>query len=145
MGRWNAKWEVGSHEVRMLAMLLLAAGMSVAPQQQRARTARFLPRGLDQRVALLEAKELLQSQQLWSMQARLPPEALKALEDVQLHLARDQEQEDRVRALNAEVQMLSQRLATLELLLRGGALPESTVIPVAPQPPKPEMKKRKKR
>jgi hypothetical protein len=111
----------------MLALLLLAAGMSVAAP----RTARQYPRSVDQRVALLEAKELLQSQQLWSLQARLPPDALRALEDVQLHLARDQEQDERVRALTAEVQMLSQRLASLEMMLRG-SLPEGTVIPVAP-------------
>ena len=128
----------------MLAQLLLAAGMTVAPQQQRPRTARPLPRSIDQRVALLEAKGILMSQQLWAMQARLPPEALKALEDVQLHLARDQEQEDRVRALTAELQLLSQRLATLELLLRGGSLLESSVIPVAP-PPQPKAKKKGKK
>jgi hypothetical protein len=129
----------------MILTLLLAAGMSVVPQQQRARLARTLPRTVDQRVALLEAKEILQSQQIWALQSRMPPEALKALEDVQLHLARDQEQDDRVRVLTAEVQMLSQRLATLELMVRGGALPESTVIPVAPTQTKVEKAKARKR
>ena len=112
----------------MFALLLLAAGMSVATP----RHARALPRALDQRVALLEAKEILQSQQLWVVQARLTPEALKALDDVQLHLLRDAEQEDRVRALTAEVSSLSQRLASLELFIQG-RIPEGNMIPVAPQ------------
>ena len=119
----------------MFALLLVAAGMSVATP----RHARPLPRVLDQRVALLEAKEILQSQQIWGLQARLTPEALKALDDVQIHLLRDAEQEDRVRALTAEVGSLSQRLATLELLLQG-RIPEGNLIPVAPQTPAPAEK-----
>src|SRR5438105_11775060 len=99
MQRWIPKWEVGSHpRWLMFAVMLLAAGMSAAPAP---RTHRYYSRTLDQRVALLEAKELLQSHQLWGLQARLPPDALRALEDVQLHLMKDQEQDDRVRALTA--------------------------------------------
>ena len=127
----------------MLAFLLFAAALSVAPTQ-RPRVRRQTPRTVDQRVALLEAKEILQGQQLWSVQARLQPEALRALEDVQLHLARDAEQEDRVRILTAEVQSLSQRLASLELILRGGQQPESTVIPVAPAAEAKAAKKKKR-
>jgi hypothetical protein len=120
----------------MFTLLLLAAGMSVATP----RHARPLPRALDQRVALLEAKEILQSQQIWGVQARLTPEALKALDDVQIHLLRDAEQDDRVRALTAELTSLSQRLATLELLL-SGRIPEGNMIPVAPQTPAPQKAK----
>ena len=128
----------------MLAILLLAAGLSVAPAQ-RPRVKRQLPHTLDQRVALLEAKEILQSQQLWSVQSRWSPEALKSLDDVSLHLARDQEQDERVRVLTAEVQAMSQRLASLELLLRGGVPSESTMIPVAPEPKAPKAKKKAKK
>ena len=111
----------------MLAVLLLAAGMSLASP----RTHRHYPRSVDQRVALLEAKELLQSQQLWMLQAHLPRETLRALDDVQLHLRQDAEQEERVRQLTSEVQSLHQRLASLEMIVRG-SLPEGNVIPVAP-------------
>lgn len=122
-------------EVTMFALLLLAAGMSVGTP----RSLRATPR-LDQRVALLEAKEILQSHQLWGLQAHLSADALKALDDVQLHLLKDAEQEDRVRALTAEVTSLSQRMATLELLLQG-RLPEGNMIPVAPQLQTPVKKK----
>ena len=129
----------------MLAILLLAAGLSVAPAQ-RPRMKRQVPHTLDQRVALLEAKEILQSQQLWSVQSRWSPEALRSLDDVSLHLARDQEQDERVRVLTAEVQAMSQRLASLELVLRGGVPGEaSTMIPVAPEPKAKGKKKNKKR
>jgi len=127
----------------MLAKLLLAAGVSVASPLQRARSPRPPPRTVDQRVALLEAKDILMSQQLWFLQTRLPPEALKALDDVQLHMLRDQDQEDRVRVLTAEVALLSQRLATLELLLRGGAANESSVIPVVPAKAEGPMKRKR--
>ena len=128
----------------MLGLLLLAAGLSIAPAQ-RPRVKRQIPHTLDQRVALLEAKEILQSQQLWSVQSRWSPEALKSLEDVSLHLARDQEQDERVRMLTAEVQSMSQRLASLELLLRGGVPVESAMIPVAPGGAEPRAVKAKKK
>jgi hypothetical protein len=130
----------------MLALLLLAAGMSVAPS---ARTPRTYPRSVESRVALLEAKEMLQSQQLWHLQAELPPELTRALQDVQLHLKQDADQDERVRELTGEVQSLQARLATLEMIVRG-AVPEGNVIPVAPeqttkvQAKKPAKKKRKR-
>ncbi len=128
----------------MLAVLLLAAGMSVASP----RAHRMYPRSVDQRVALLEAKELLQSQQLWMLQAHLPPETMRALEDVQLHLRQDAEQDDRVRALSTEVQSLQARLASLELIVRG-SMPEGNTILVAPTQqiavPKKSSRKHKKR
>jgi hypothetical protein len=129
----------------MLGMMLIAAGMSVAPSP---RTHRWMPRSLDQRVALLEAKELLESQQLWHLQAQMPPEAMRALEDLQLHLKQDQEQDERVHQLEAQLQTLQQRLAQIELLVRG-ALPEGNAILVAPaqemSAPKKAAKKRKKK
>jgi hypothetical protein len=128
----------------MLAVLLLAAGMSVASP----RAHRQYPRSVDQRVALLEAKELLNSQQIWMLQAHLPPETIRALEDVQLHLRQDAEQEEHVRALTAEVQALQARLASLEMIVRG-SMPEGNVIPVAPtqqiEPPKKTKATRKRK
>jgi hypothetical protein len=80
------------------------------------------------------------------LQAHLPPETIRALDDVQLHLRQDAEQEEHVRALTAEVQSLQARLASLEMIVRG-SLPEGNVIPVAPtqqmEPPKKATRKRK--
>jgi len=141
-----------TREYIVLAALLLAAGLSSLTPARGARPQPFS--AIDRRITLLEAKEILQSKQIWTLYARLQPEALKALEDVHGHLVRDQEQEERVRVLTAEVQSLSQRVASLELLLRG-SIPEGNLIPVAPTvqepapPPKPKPsaknKKRKRR
>ena len=115
--------------------------MSIASS---ARTHRQFPRTLDARVALLEAKEMLESQQLWHLQARMPPEALRALDDLQLHLRQDAEQEERVRSLSTEVQTLQQRLAALEMIVRG-SMPEGNAILVAPTQQLPVPKKSKKK
>jgi hypothetical protein len=108
-------------------VLLLAAGIAAAHH----------PPSVEGRVALLEARQMLDSQQIWTLRAELPPEALKALNDVQLHLQHDQEQEDRVRELSDTVQQLQQRLAALELALADKGAVESTRIPVAPMQMKP--------
>jgi hypothetical protein len=107
----------------MLALLLVAG------------IAAHHPPTMEGRVALLEARQMLDAQQIWNLRSELPPEALKALSDVQLHVLHDQEQDDKVRELTATVQDLQQRLAALELVLtdradKSGA--ESTRIPVAP-------------
>jgi hypothetical protein len=102
--------------------LLLAAGL-IAPHH---------PPTVEGRVSLLEARQMLDSQQIWTLRSQLPPEALKAIGDLQLHVQHDQEQEDKVRELSETVQRLQQRLAALELALADRAPVESTRIPVAP-------------
>ena len=87
---------------------------------------------------------MLESQQLWHLQARMPPEALRALDDLQLHLRQDAEQEERVRSLSTEVQTLQQRLAALEMIVRG-SMPEGNAILVAPTQQLPVPKKSKKK
>lgn len=100
---------------------LLAAGL----------VAQKTPSTVEGRVYLLEAKQMLESQQLWSLRNLLPPEALRTLGDLQLHLQHDQEQDDKVRELTAAVDTLQQRLAALELMLPSKA-PVEGRIPVAP-------------
>jgi len=103
--------------------LLLAAGL-IAPHH---------PPTVEGRVSLLEARQMLDSQQIWTLRSQLPPEALKAIGDLQLHVQHDQEQEDKVRELSETVQRLQQRLAALELALADRMPVESsTRIPVAP-------------
>jgi hypothetical protein len=92
---------------------------------------RPLPATIDGRIALLEARQMLESQQVWTLRSELPPEALRTINDVQLHVQHDQEQEDKVRDLTSAVSMLEQRLATLELALQEKAAVEGR-IPVAP-------------
>jgi len=91
----------------MLALLLAAGAALAHPVARPAQPAR----SIDQRVALLEARQLLESQALWGLQAAMPGDALKALSDLDLHLARDQEQEERVKLLQGQVQLLESRLA----------------------------------
>jgi hypothetical protein len=100
---------------------LLAAGL----------VAQKTPSTVEGRVYLLEARQLLDSQQLWNLRSQLPPEALRVLGDLQLHLQHDQEQDDKVRELTATVDTLQQRLAALELMLPPKA-PVEGRIPVAP-------------
>ena len=109
-------------------LFLLAAGIIAAHH----------PPSVEGRVALLEARQMLDSQQIWTLRSELPPEALKAISDVQLHVQHDQEQEDRVRELTETVQALQQRLAALELALADRPPVESsTRIPVAPMQVRP--------
>jgi hypothetical protein len=91
----------------MLAALLVAAGFSAASAAP--------ARSLDQRVSLLEARQLLESQSLWSLQAALHPEALKAVADVELHVAQDRERDEALRAMTERVFLLERRLQALEL------------------------------
>ena len=125
----------------MLVALLLAAA------------AQRLPTSIEGRIALLEARQMLEAQQVWALKAELPPEVIKALSDVELHVQHDIEQEDRIRDLIQTVSQLQQRLANLELLLQQTAAVESTRIPVAARmqvqalevPAKPALRKQPKR
>jgi len=113
-----------------MLLLLLAASVVAAHH----------PPSVEGRLSLLEARQMLDSQQIWTLRSELPPEALKALGDVQLHVQHDQEQEDKVRELTETVQQLQQRLIALELVLAGQAdkaAVESTRIAVAPMQLKP--------
>ena len=109
-------------EVPVLALLLIA-GISAAHRP---------PSSMEGRVSLLEARQMLESQQVWALRAELPPEAIKVISDLQLHVQHDQEQEDRVRDLGQTVQLLQQRLAALELVLADRGTAEGARIPVAP-------------
>jgi hypothetical protein len=106
---------------------------------------------MEGRVALLEARQMLEAQQVWALKAELPPEVLKALSDVELHVQHDIEQEDRIRDLSQTVAQLQQRLASLELLLADRTSVESTTrIPVMQMQPlevpaKPSPRKAEKR
>ena len=130
----------------MLALLLAASAALAHPAPHAA-----LPnRSVDQRLALMEARQMLESQALWGLQATMPADALKAISNIDLHMARDQEQEERVRALQSQVQLLEQRLASIEVALQDrtlgeqapvrvtppamGALPASQAMPVVSQP-----------
>lgn len=86
---------------------------------------------LESRLSLLEARQMLEAQQVWSLRADLPPEAVKVLDDVALHVQHDQEQDEKVQELTQTVRQLEQRLAALELLLQD-RVAEGTRIPVAP-------------
>jgi hypothetical protein len=105
----------------MLA-ILLAAGVGLVHH----------PTTVEGRISLLEARQMLESQQVWQLRAELPSEALKTISDVQLHVQHDQEQEDKVRDLTQTVQLLEHRLAALEIVLQEKSAPESMRIPVAP-------------
>src|SRR4051812_26355384 len=63
---------------RMLLALLLATGPALQHHAP--------PATMEGRVNLLEARQMLEAQQLWSIRAELPPEALKALGDLELHV-----------------------------------------------------------
>ncbi len=81
-----------------------------------------------------QVKQMLQSRQLWGLQSQLTPEALRALDDVELHVQHDEAQEELVRQLTATVQQLEQRLTALELLLQDHGV-EQTRVPIALQIP----------
>lgn len=90
------------------------------------------PASVEGRVALLEARQMLDAQQIWSLRSELPADALKAIADVNLHVQHDQEQEDKVHELSLVVQLLQQRLSALELALQDKGAVENARIPVAP-------------
>lgn len=106
----------------MLA-ILLAAGLAAANRP---------PTSVEGRMALLEARQMLESQQVWQLRSELPPEVLKAIADVELHVQHDLEQEEKVRDLTRTVGSLQERLAALELMLqeKPAAEASSTRIPV---------------
>jgi hypothetical protein len=109
----------------MIATLLLAASSLAASHTP--------TRSLDQRVALLEARQLLESQTLWGLQSTLTPEALKAVSDIELHVQIDRERDEALRALAERLAALEQRLASVELLLGDRPLAEGTLRVVPPQ------------
>jgi hypothetical protein len=125
----------------MLA-LLLAAGLAAANRP---------PASVEGRMALLEARQVLEAQQVWQLRSELPPEVLKAVADVELHVQHDLEQEDKVRELTRQVQDLQGRLAAVELLLQDKSAIENTSrIPVRKvqpleMPVKPAARKKQKR
>jgi hypothetical protein len=125
----------------MLA-LLLAAGLAAANRP---------PASVEGRMALLEARQVLEAQQVWQLRSELPPEVLKAVADVELHVQHDLEQEDKVRELTRQVQDLQGRLAAVELLLQDKSAIENTsripVMQVQPleMPVKPAARKKQKR
>jgi hypothetical protein len=106
-------------------MLSLLVAASVVVQSR-------VPSSVEGRVALLEARQMLESQQVWQLRAEFPPDVVKALENVDLHVQHDLEQEDRVRDLTRTVSQLEQRLAVLETMLQSGTPAEAsaTRIPV---------------
>lgn len=116
----------------MLA-LLLAAGAALAHPAAHAAQAN---RSVDQRLALVEARQMLESQALWGLQAAMPADALKAISNLDLHMARDLEQEERVRTLQSQVQLLEQRLASLEVALQDRTLGEQAPMRVAQPAPR---------
>jgi hypothetical protein len=125
----------------MLA-ILLAAGLAAANRP---------PSSVEGRMALIEARQMLESQQVWQLRSELPPEVLKAIADVELHVQHDLDQEEKVRDLTRTVAQLQERLAAVELLLQQTAAIESTtripVMQVQPLevPAKPAARKAQKR
>lgn len=111
---------------RMLALLLAASAALAHPAPRPAQP----NRSVDQRLALVEARQMLESQALWGIQAALPLDVLKTVSNLDLHLARDQDQEERVRALQAQVELLEQRLASIELGVRDRTLGEQAPVRV---------------
>jgi hypothetical protein len=97
----------------MLAALLLAAGATH-------------PATVETRLSLMEARQMLEARQVWGLRADLPPEAVRAIADVQLHVQHDQEQEDKVRDLTLLVAQMQARLTALELVLADRSLPEAS-------------------
>ncbi len=106
----------------MLA-ILLAAGLAAANRP---------PTSVEGRMALIEARQMLESQQVWQLRSELPPEVLKAIADVELHVQHDLDQEEKVRDLTRQVAQLQDRLAAIETLLQEKPAAESstTRIPV---------------
>ena len=107
----------------MLAALVLAASALAA----RAPT-------VDQRVALLEARQMLQSQTLWALQAAVPPDAARALHDLDAHLQQDRERDEKVAQLEGQVALLEKRLQAVELLLGDRPLADGAKALLAPSP-----------
>ena len=60
---------------------------------------------------------MLESQALWGLQSRLHPDALKAVADLELHVAQDRERDEALRGMTDKVSVLERRLQALELAL----------------------------
>ena len=110
----------------MLAALLLVAAGAFTPARSPART-------VDQRVSLLEARQMLESQALWGLQATLHPDALKAVADLDLHVAQDRERDEQLRGMADKVATLEQRLRAIEAALGDRAVLEGA-MQVQPEP-----------
>ena len=109
----------------MLAALLLAAGFAASSHAP--------ARSIDQRVSLLEARQMLESQSIWSLQSALHPDALKAVADVEMHVAQDRERDEALRAMTDRVVTLERRLQAIELALGDRAVLEGQ-LRMAPEP-----------
>ena len=109
----------------MFAALLLAAGFAASSHAP--------ARSIDQRVSLLEARQMLESQSLWTLQSALHPDALKAVADVELHVAQDRERDEALRVMTDRVQTLDRRLQAIELVLGDRTLLEGQ-LRLAPEP-----------
>ncbi len=109
----------------MFAALLLAAGFAASSHAP--------ARSIDQRVSLLEARQMLESQSIWTLQSALHPDALKAVADVELHVAQDRERDEALRSMTDRVQTLERRLQAIELALGDRALVEGQ-LRAAPEP-----------
>ncbi len=107
----------------MFTALILAAAAASAPA-----------RSIDQRVSLVEARQMLQSQALWGLQSAMPGDALKALTDLDLHLQQDRDRDEKMQRLEGTVAALEQRLEALELMLGDRSLAEGARVRVV-QPP----------
>jgi hypothetical protein len=81
-------------------------------------------RSLEQRVSLLEAHQMLDGQALWGLQAKLSPDALRAVADIELHLAQDRERDEALRLLLERTAVLEKRLLALETVLGDRAVVE---------------------
>ena len=81
----------------MLAALLLAAGAAFRARPKSRATS------IDQRVSLMEARQMLQSQTLWTLQAAVPPpDVAKAMGDLDLHLQQDRERDEKMEKLESD-------------------------------------------
>jgi len=128
----------------MLAALILAAGAATSPAtpasparaavRAATRAERQPERSIDQRVSLMEARQMLQSQTLWSLQSALPAEAVKVLGDLDLHLQEDRDRDEKMQRLETTVAQLEQRLQSLELLMGDRSLAEGAAMRIAPAP-----------
>lgn len=76
---------------------------------------------------------MLESQALWGLQATLHPDALKAVAELDLHVAQDRERDELLRAMADKVSTLEQRLRAIEAALGDRAVLEG-VLRVQPAP-----------
>ena len=70
---------------------------------------------------------MLESQALWGLQSTLHPDALKAVADLELHVAEDRERDEQLRGMTEKVSALERRLQALELALGDRAVLEGAM------------------